>query len=117
MRFAFRSLTAALALSIVAGAGQASADERSVPTTGSERGVTVPHASPEGSGPHVPGQQGHVIAPKGAVPETGAAQGVAVPNATPGVTPGVGEAQPHADVQSPRGVVPSTGSEQGSHSR
>ena len=93
--------------------GAARAADPSLPTTGSEQGIAVPHALPGGpTHKHNSATEAHLTAPAGQVPQA-SERGVNPPNSmprNPARSPG---AQGHADVQSPRGVVPEVGSAQG----
>lgn len=106
-----------LALIVAAAAmlsfGAARAADPSVPATGSEQGITVPHATPGmPTHAHDAKAEGHLTAPTGQTPRS--AEGGYVPsNAIPGNRTTLGENQPHADVVSPRGVVPEVGAAQG----
>lgn len=93
--------------------GTAQAADPVVPMTGSEQGITVPHALPgEPTHRHDPTTEGHLTAPAGQSP-VGSERGFNPANSVPGNTAGLGKAQAHADVVSPRGVVPEVGSNQG----
>lgn len=108
-----RVLAAAALLTVTVQVGTALADHPVVPATGSEAGITVPHALP-GEDVHHPNRpEAHLMAPAGALPETSSAASVNVPNSVPGRTGSAGEAVPHVDVTSPAGMVPLAGSEQG----
>lgn len=108
-----RVLAASALLTATVGIGTALADHPVVPATGSEAGITVPHALP-GEDIHHPNRpEAHLTAPVGALPETGSAASVNVPNSIPGRTGSAGESVPHVDVTSPAGLIPLTGSEQG----
>lgn len=106
-------LTLAAAVIMLASLGIADAADPVVPTTGSQQGITVPHALPgEPTHRHDPTTEGHLTAPTGQNPQ-GSESGFNPANAVPGSTVRTGEVQAHADVVSPRGVVPEVGSAQG----
>lgn len=91
----------------------AHADPATVPTTGSEQGMSVPHADPgSDSGPRTPqserseAQGSHLTSQPLVGRDTGSA-------ATPGFANPTSEAAPHTDVQSNPALVPQTGSAQG----
>ena len=91
------------------------AAEPSLPESGSEQGITVPHALPSTTA-EIPHGGQHLTSPSGTQSES-AERGPVVPNALPGRTATIGEARPHADVTAPQGVVPNRGSEQGANPR
>lgn len=107
-----RHFSFAVALASLA-ALPALAAEPSVPRTGSEQSITVPHALP-GEQVHRSNEGQHLTSPTGTQP-TAAERGPTVPNAFPGQTTAIDESRPHVDVTAPPGVVPSTGAEQGAN--
>jgi hypothetical protein len=101
----YRLFAAAAVISSLVVAGSASADPVTVPNTGSEQSVSVPHAEP-GNDPaqHTPqgermeAQGPHLSAPPQLGRDTGSAS-------MPRIAP-TNEGGPHSDVTSPSGVVP-----------
>ena len=91
------------------------ADSVTVPNTGSEQGVSVPHADP-GNDPGVHTPQGERNEAQGphltAQPLLGRDTGS---TASPRFAAPTSEAAPHTDVQSSPALVPQTGSAQGSN--
>ena len=105
------ALAAAMMTLLTFGAAQAA--DPFVPQTGSEQGITVPHALPgEPVHRHNPAIEGHLTAPTGQQSQA-SERGVDPINSIPGSGARPGEAQPHVDVTSPQGVVPEVGSAQG----
>lgn len=107
-------LATALTLGIATAlSNPALADPTTVPTTGSEQGVSAPHAEP-GNDPGIHTPQGerrdaqapHLTSPPLAGRDTGSV-------ATPRLAAPTSEAAPHEDVQSNPALVPQTGSVQG----
>lgn len=101
----YRLVAAAAVIGSLVAAGAASADPVTVPNTGSEQSVSVPHADP-GNDParHTPQgermetQGPHLSAPPQLGRDTGSAS---MPRFAP-----TNEDGPHSDVTSPPGVVP-----------
>lgn len=107
-----RHLSFAAALASFA-ALPALAAEPSLPKTGSEQSITVPHALP-GEPVHRSNEGQHLTSPTGTQPAA-AERGPVVPNASPGQASAIDRSRPHADVTAPPGVVPSRGAEQGAN--